>query len=206
VTHGTVEHAGGAIRNAIDGDPANSRFIETVKRRGSRFIGAVNPVGVPPTQDAFEEWRKGRLSLEAYHRRAAAGRNHRFRACRREEPPVRTGARGGSDAYATKNAIFGLLSGRFLNKPPPMGVGRCQSVTARSWCHKPQKIFESIPQLDAGGRVYGTVERTVADRKRPHKAVAEPLAPLSRSTSRANSVRTEFASHDGRPKCARGRS
>jgi DNA-binding winged helix-turn-helix (wHTH) protein len=45
VTDYTADQAIGAIRRAMDDDPAAPHFIQTVKRKGYRFIGAVDTSG-----------------------------------------------------------------------------------------------------------------------------------------------------------------
>jgi DNA-binding winged helix-turn-helix (wHTH) protein len=65
VTENNLEQAIGAIRKAVDDDAAAQRLIQTVKRKGYRFVGAVDASGAPPQRDAFDDWMKGRLSLES---------------------------------------------------------------------------------------------------------------------------------------------
>jgi DNA-binding winged helix-turn-helix (wHTH) protein len=64
VTDNTVEQAIAAGRKALGDDPMKPRFIETVKRKGYRFVGVVDLSGAPPHRDALDEWKKGRLALE----------------------------------------------------------------------------------------------------------------------------------------------
>ena len=54
VTENNLEQAIGAIRKAIDDDAAAQRLIQTVKRKGYRFVGAVDASGAPPQRDAFD--------------------------------------------------------------------------------------------------------------------------------------------------------
>jgi hypothetical protein len=65
VTENNLEQAIGAIRKAVDDDAAARRLIQTVKRKGYRFVGAVDASGAPPQRDAFDNWLNGRLSLES---------------------------------------------------------------------------------------------------------------------------------------------
>jgi tetratricopeptide (TPR) repeat protein len=65
VTENTVDRAMTRIRKAVEENPARPRFIQTVARRGYRFIGPVDEGGGPPQADALELWMKGRGSLEA---------------------------------------------------------------------------------------------------------------------------------------------
>jgi DNA-binding winged helix-turn-helix (wHTH) protein len=59
VTENTLTRAIADIRKALDDDPAQPKFIQTVSRRGYRFVATAR------APDPFEEWAKGRLSLEA---------------------------------------------------------------------------------------------------------------------------------------------
>ena len=45
VTDDSLIHAISVLRRTLQDDPTNARFIETIPRRGYRFIGAVVPVG-----------------------------------------------------------------------------------------------------------------------------------------------------------------
>jgi hypothetical protein len=65
VTENTVDRAMTRIRKAVEENPAQPRVIQTVARRGYRFIGPVDDGGGPPQADALELWMKGRGSLEA---------------------------------------------------------------------------------------------------------------------------------------------
>jgi tetratricopeptide (TPR) repeat protein len=65
VTENTVDRAMTRIRKAVEENPAQPKFIQTVARRGYRFIGPVDDGGGPPQADALELWMKGRGSLEA---------------------------------------------------------------------------------------------------------------------------------------------
>jgi len=62
VTENTLTRAIADIRKALADDPAAPRFIQTVARRGYRFIGAVES---SESEDPFREWVRGRLSLES---------------------------------------------------------------------------------------------------------------------------------------------
>jgi tetratricopeptide (TPR) repeat protein len=69
VTENTLTRAVADIRKALADDAGQPAFIQTVSRRGYRFIAAT-AVGVPPpvekgAEDFFEQWVRGRLSLEA---------------------------------------------------------------------------------------------------------------------------------------------
>ncbi len=48
VTENNLEQAIGAIRKALDDDAAAQRLIQTVKRKGYRFVGGVDASGIPP--------------------------------------------------------------------------------------------------------------------------------------------------------------
>lgn len=83
VTENTLTRAIADIRKALGDDPGEPRFIQTVARRGYRFVAAFEParevggagspgnaasrsedVGSSPAEDPFREWVRGRLSLE----------------------------------------------------------------------------------------------------------------------------------------------
>jgi DNA-binding winged helix-turn-helix (wHTH) protein len=59
VTENTLTRAIADIRKALDDDAGQPKFIQTVSRRGYRFVATAT------MPDPFEEWAKGRLSLEA---------------------------------------------------------------------------------------------------------------------------------------------
>lgn len=59
VTENTLTRAIADIRKALDDDAGQPKFIQTVSRRGYRFVATAT------APDPFEEWAKGRLSLEA---------------------------------------------------------------------------------------------------------------------------------------------
>src|SRR5687767_6969127 len=68
VTENTLTRAIADIRKALQDDAAEPMFIQTVSRRGYRFVAPA--VAGPQSSafgnaDPFEEWVKGRLSLEA---------------------------------------------------------------------------------------------------------------------------------------------
>lgn len=76
VTENTVTRAIADIRKALDDDAAEPRFIQTVARRGYRFIAQLESLDdrrAAPARaartgedgDPFVDWVKGRLSLEA---------------------------------------------------------------------------------------------------------------------------------------------
>jgi tetratricopeptide (TPR) repeat protein len=59
VTENTLTRAIADIRKALHDDAGQPKFIQTVSRRGYRFVATAT------APDPFEEWAKGRLSLEA---------------------------------------------------------------------------------------------------------------------------------------------
>jgi tetratricopeptide (TPR) repeat protein len=63
VTENTLSRAIADIRGALEDDASEPRFIQTVARRGYRFIASVD-TGSPAPADAFADWAKGKLSLE----------------------------------------------------------------------------------------------------------------------------------------------
>ena len=78
VTENTLTRAITDIRKALGDDPRAPRFIQTVARRGYRFVAAIaregeatrplsdrQPASSVSHDDAFRAWVKGRLSLEA---------------------------------------------------------------------------------------------------------------------------------------------
>jgi DNA-binding winged helix-turn-helix (wHTH) protein/Flp pilus assembly protein TadD len=68
VTENTLTRAIADIRKAVGDQPASPRYIQTVARRGYRFVAVVSSASqaLPPTpHDAFLDWVKGKLSLEA---------------------------------------------------------------------------------------------------------------------------------------------
>ncbi len=65
VAENTLDQAIGRIRKALEDDPERPKFIQTVPRQGYRFIGLMDAGGAQSRGDAFDQWMKGRLSLEA---------------------------------------------------------------------------------------------------------------------------------------------
>jgi DNA-binding winged helix-turn-helix (wHTH) protein len=76
VTENTLTRAVADIRKALGDDAATPQFIQTVARRGYRFVGAVESVERASTQgshdhiaatevDPFIAWARGRVTLEA---------------------------------------------------------------------------------------------------------------------------------------------
>jgi DNA-binding winged helix-turn-helix (wHTH) protein/cytochrome c-type biogenesis protein CcmH/NrfG len=63
VTENTLTRAIADIRSALDDDASEPTFIQTVARRGYRFIASVESA-VSASADAFADWEKGKLSLE----------------------------------------------------------------------------------------------------------------------------------------------
>jgi tetratricopeptide (TPR) repeat protein len=63
VSDNTVARAIADIRHALRDDASNPTFIQTVVRRGYRFIAAVETKDATAA-DAFADWEKGKLSLE----------------------------------------------------------------------------------------------------------------------------------------------
>jgi DNA-binding winged helix-turn-helix (wHTH) protein/cytochrome c-type biogenesis protein CcmH/NrfG len=63
VTENTLTRAIADIRNALDDNAATPVFIQTVARRGYRFIAAVERAGAALAA-TFADWEKGKLSLE----------------------------------------------------------------------------------------------------------------------------------------------
>ena len=64
VAENTVDRTIARIRKALDDDAGTPMFIQTLSGEGYRFIAAVDASGAPP-RDAFDDWMKGRLSLES---------------------------------------------------------------------------------------------------------------------------------------------
>ena len=65
VTENTLTRAIADIRKALDDDPGEPKFIQTVARRGYRFIAVVDASGAPAAPDPFADWSRGKLSLES---------------------------------------------------------------------------------------------------------------------------------------------
>jgi DNA-binding winged helix-turn-helix (wHTH) protein len=65
ITDNTLTRAIADIRKALADDPGSPRFIQTIARRGYRFVGALETPVVTDPLDPFREWARGRLSLEA---------------------------------------------------------------------------------------------------------------------------------------------
>ena len=81
VTENTLTRAIADIRKALGDDAGEPEFIQTVARRGYRFVGTVDrstdtraavPGSQPPAaaalDDPYREWVRGRMSLEALDR------------------------------------------------------------------------------------------------------------------------------------------
>jgi DNA-binding winged helix-turn-helix (wHTH) protein len=67
VTENTLARAIADIRKALADDPASPRFVQTLARRGYRFIGEASH-DVPQRlslEGVFHDWVKGRLALES---------------------------------------------------------------------------------------------------------------------------------------------
>ena len=70
VTENTLTRAIADIRKALGDEAGEPRYIQTVARRGYRFIGPLDtaappsPPITPAVHDPFLDWVKGRLSLE----------------------------------------------------------------------------------------------------------------------------------------------
>ena len=71
VTENTLTRAIADIRSVLGDDAADPRFIQTVARRGYRFIGQVTTAAEVPA-DPFADWEKGKLSLELLDARQLA--------------------------------------------------------------------------------------------------------------------------------------
>jgi DNA-binding winged helix-turn-helix (wHTH) protein len=71
VTENTLTRAIADIRKALGDDSGAPRYIQTVARRGYRFIA---PIGMDHAEtDPFREWVRGRLTLEALDARGLPG-------------------------------------------------------------------------------------------------------------------------------------
>jgi DNA-binding winged helix-turn-helix (wHTH) protein/Tol biopolymer transport system component len=55
VTDDSLIHAVSVIRRALGDDPAHASFIETIPRRGYRFVGQIEPVGTDPEPGVLPE-------------------------------------------------------------------------------------------------------------------------------------------------------
>jgi DNA-binding winged helix-turn-helix (wHTH) protein/cytochrome c-type biogenesis protein CcmH/NrfG len=64
VTENTLTRAIADIRKALGDSAARPRFIQTVARRGYRFVGAA-PRSAPAADDSLREFVRGRAALEA---------------------------------------------------------------------------------------------------------------------------------------------
>ena len=71
VTENTLTRAIADIRGVLGDDAAEPTFIQTVARRGYRFIGPV-VLGAQAPADPFADWEKGKLSLELLDARQLA--------------------------------------------------------------------------------------------------------------------------------------
>ncbi len=63
ITENTLTRAIADIRKAIGEDASQPKVLETVSRRGFRFVGAA--ATMTAAVDPFEEWVKGRLALDS---------------------------------------------------------------------------------------------------------------------------------------------
>ena len=94
-------------------------------------------------------------------------------------------AHAGDVGYAGSSCDFNFKEGEtYLVFARRTADGRwttsiCDGTRPLSEAADQVAYLESIPQLHPDGRIYGTVERTVADRERPHEAVAEPVPNLT---------------------------
>ena len=81
VTENTLTRAIADIRKALGDDAGEPEFIQTVARRGYRFVGTIDraseaavaaPGSLPganaPVEDPYRDWVRGRMSLEALDR------------------------------------------------------------------------------------------------------------------------------------------
>jgi DNA-binding winged helix-turn-helix (wHTH) protein/Flp pilus assembly protein TadD len=100
VTENTLTRAIADIRSALEDDAAEPKFIQTVARRGYRFIAPVE-AAAPPPKDPFADWTKGKLSLELLDVRQLADATRAFEKAVEATP-----------AYAPAHA--GLASACFL--------------------------------------------------------------------------------------------
>jgi len=62
ISDNTLTRAIADIRKAIGDDASQPTWLETVSRRGFRFVGTA---ATPPAVDPFQEWVKGRLALDS---------------------------------------------------------------------------------------------------------------------------------------------
>lgn len=77
VTENTLTRAIADIRSAIGDDAAQPAFIQTVARRGYRFIAPVETALAVPA-DPFADWDKGKLTLELLDARQLAAATASF--------------------------------------------------------------------------------------------------------------------------------
>lgn len=113
VTPNTLTNVIGELRRALDDDPDHPRYLETVHRRGYRFIGRLDRDSPPPVPPRRFVGRAAELErLDACWARAASGQ----RALAAITGPAGSGKTALVEAWAARLALHAAA--------PPIGWGR----------------------------------------------------------------------------------
>ena len=140
VTENTLTRAIADIRKALDDDAGQPKFIQTVSRRGYRFVATAT------APDPFEEWAKGRLSLETLD---AARLNEATAAFER--------AVEASPHYAPAHA--GIANACFLK----FEISRCENRPDHSALERAVTHARRATELDPSlGEAWATLAVTLA--------------------------------------------
>ncbi len=95
IAENTLTRAVADIRKAIGDDASQPRFLQTVARRGYRFIGGPSP----ESDDVFAAWVKGRLALDSLELERLSGAVETFERAAAELPSYAPAHAGLANAY-----------------------------------------------------------------------------------------------------------
>ena len=162
VTENTLTRAIADIRKALDDDAGQPKFIQTVSRRGYRFVANAT------TPDPFEEWAKGRLSLEALDAARLSEATAAFERAVEATPDYAPAHAGIANACFLKFEIS-----RCENKPDHAALQRAVSHARRATELDPS-LGEAWATLGVTLAATGDVEHSRAAARRA--TVAEPTS------------------------------
>jgi tetratricopeptide (TPR) repeat protein len=155
VTENTVARAIADIRIALEDDAAQPVFIQTVARRGYRFIARVDAARTP-LADPFAEWDKGRLSLELLDARQLADAALSFERAVAATP-------GYAPAHAAlANACFLQYEQSRSENVPHRGVLERAVAEARQACELDPTLGEAWASLGFALLASGQIEQARA--------------------------------------------
>ena len=201
IAENTLTRAVADIRKAIGDDASQPRFLQTVARRGYRFIGGPSP----ESDDVFAAWVKGRLALDSLELERLSGAVETFERAAAELP-----------SYAPAHA--GLANAISCRPKQPVLRARPTTNCSRGLLKQLVGPVRSTRRWAKAGQSLDTCCRRPARRKRLRRRrdgrlpsnqttgginIVSRLPPGARNGCAPSIARWRSCPGSGRPTCCR---